>query len=224
MIERKPYENDIVFPSGATNWASAAGDYPAINWAGIEKEDYSLILMNKGTPSYQINEDSNGNSVIYLSVLRSPSIGSYLYSPTEYEMTDYDGMRDGGTHHFDYAIKAYDSGFDENSAVIDGIAYNAQILAVQGDFDLPDLPKLICNDARISSIKMSQDHNGIVVRICEYHGKDTSAVLEIPENILCKAAYETDLKEDKITRLELLENKVNLVIKHFEIKTVYLEF
>ena len=76
------------------------------NWAGIEKDDYSLAMFNKGTPSYQINQDKDGNSVIYLSVLRSPSVGSYLYSPSEYTMTDYDGMRDCGNHHFSYAIKA----------------------------------------------------------------------------------------------------------------------
>ncbi len=223
VIERKPYEHDIVFPNGATNWASAAGDYPAIHWAGVEKEDYSLALFNRGTPSYQINTDKNGNTNIYLSVLRSPSIGSYLYSPTEYSMTDYDGMRDCGNHHFVYSIKAYENGFDKNDAVLDGVAYNAQLSVVKGDLHISNLPTLICDDARISSIKISQDKKGIIVRINEYHGKDTKGTLVIPENINAKAVYVTDLKEDVIKELEIKNNKVELDIKHFEITTLYIE-
>ena len=223
VIERKPYEHTILFPDGSTNWASAAGDYPAINWAGVQKQDYSIALFNKGTPSYQVNKDANGNSVIYLSVLRSPSLGSYLYSPTEYTMTDYDGMRDCGNHHFDYALKAYDKAFDENDAVLDGVSYNAQPVAVKGEMNIGELPVLMCNDARISSIKESQDGKGIIVRIVEYHGKDTSGTLIIPENMNVKAVYETDLKEDKTKDLKLTDGKVQLDISHFEIKTVYIE-
>ena len=44
MIERKPYEPNIVFEDDSTNWASAAGDYPAINWAGIDL--YCNLIMN----------------------------------------------------------------------------------------------------------------------------------------------------------------------------------
>ncbi len=223
VIERKPYEHDIVLPDGASNWASAAGDYPAIHWAGVQKEDYSLALFNRGTPSYQINTDEKGNTNIYLSVLRSPSVGSYLYTPAEYTMTDYDGMRDCGDHHFEYSIKAYKDGFDKNSAVLDGVAYNAQLSVVNGEVNIENLPTLICDDARITSIKMSQNKKGIIVRINEYHGKDTKGTIVIPENIKAKAVYETDLKEDVIKELELKDNKVELDIKHFEIKTIYIE-
>ena len=223
VIERKPYEHNIVFPNGATNWASAAGDYPAINWAGVEKEDYSLAMFNKGTPSYQINTDKNGNTNIYLSVLRSPSIGSYLYSPTEYTMTDYDGMRDCGNHHFEYSIKAYENGFDKNNAVLDGVAYNAQLTSVKGKLNIENLPTLICDDARISSLKISQDKKGIIVRINEYHGKDTNGTLVIPESVNAKAVYITDLKEDIEKQLEIKDKKVSLDIKHYEIMTLYIE-
>lgn len=223
VIERKPYEHNIVFPNGATNWASAAGDYPAIHWAGIQKEDYSLALFNRGTPSYQINTDANGNTNIYLSVLRSPSIGSYLYSPTEYTMTDYDGMRDCGNHHFEYSLKAYANGFDKNNAVLDGVAYNAKLAVVNGELDVSELPVLLCEDARISSIKISQDKKGIIVRINEYHGKDTKGTLVIPGSIKAKSVYEVDLKEEKIKELIASEGKVSLEIAHYEIKTVYIE-
>ena len=61
------------------------------------------------------------------------------------------------------------------------------------------------------------------MRIVEYHGKDTSGALIIPENMSVKAVYETDLKEDKTKDLKLSDDKVQLDIAHFEIKTVYIE-
>ena len=89
-----------------------------------------------------------------------------------------DGMRDCGDHHFEYSIKAYEKGFDKNNAVLDGVAYNAQFQVVNGELNIESLPTLICDDARISSIKMSQDKKGII-RINEYHGKDTKGTLII---------------------------------------------
>lgn len=223
VIERKPYMHNIIHPNGAVNWASASGDWPAINWAGVENSDYSLAMFNKGTPSYQINEDAKGNTVIYLSVLRSPTLGSYLNEPTEYEMLDYYGMLDGGDHHFDYAIKAYPDGFEGNPAVTDGTAYNAQLAVANGELDIPELVTLKCEHAKISSVKRAEDNKGIVLRITEFHGKDTKGELIIPKNIKPKAVYISNLKEEKLKKLEQSDKNIVLDINHFEIKTVYIE-
>lgn len=223
VIERKPYKPEVVWEDNASKWASAAGDYPAINWAGVQTNSYSIAMFNKGTPSYQINSDSKGNGTIYLSVLRSPSVGSYLHSPVEYTMTDYDGMRDAGEHHFEYGIKAYAKGFDENDAVTDGIAFNSQLCTVNGYADIAPLPVSECDGARIAAVKMSQDRKGLIVRINEYHGKNGSGRLILPESINAKAVYSCDLKEDKEQQLAIDGGSVKLDIKPFEIKTLYIE-
>lgn len=223
VIERKPYKPEIVREDNTSKWASAAGDYPAINWAGVQTNGYSLAMFNKGTPSYQITDDNNGNGTIYLSVLRSPSVGSYLHSPIEYTMTDYDGMRDAGEHHFEYGIKAYSKGFDENNAVPDGIAFNAVVCTVNGYADIAPLPKLICNDARITAVKMSQNGNGLVVRINEFHGKNTNGILVLPQEMNAKAVYLCDLKEDTEEKLPIDGNAVTFDLTPYEIKTLYIE-
>ena len=223
VIERKPYEPNVVFENNASRWAGAAGDYPAINWAGVQTAEYSLALFNKGMPSYRISSDSHGNGTIYLSVLRSPSVGSYLHSPVEYTMTDYVGMRDAGEHHFEYGIKAYDKGFDENSAVQDGIAFNARLCTINGYADDLVLPTLECDDARVAAVKMSQDRKGLILRINEYHGKNTHGRLMIPGQMDVKAVYTCDLKEDKKEKLPMDGKTVELNIKYFEIMTLYLE-
>ncbi len=213
-LERKPYEPEF-------SWAAASGDYPAINWAGIEADGVSAALFNKGTPSYQINTDCNGIENIYLSVLRAPSVGTYLHSPEEYVMTDYDGMRDGGNHHFEYAFKTYREGFDDNSVVADGIGYNAHMITANGDIDICKLPVFESDDVRVASVKPAEIMNGLIYRLVEYHGKDSKIKITLPEYV--KNVYETDLKEDIINKLNVVDNTIEVDVKKYEIKTLYFE-
>lgn len=223
VIERKPYKHNIINSNGSSNWAAAAGDYPTVNWAGIEGKDFSISLLNKGIPSYQINNDDNGRENIFLSVLRSPSVGTYLHTPMEYSMTEYDGMRDAGKHHFEYALKSYRNGFSENSAVIDGIGYNAKLFAVEGEINLPPMPRLNSNNAYISGIKKSQDNKGIIYRIVEYKGIDGEMELLIPAGYKVTAAYETNLKEEKEKALHIEEGIIKIPIGKFAIMSLYLQ-
>lgn len=221
-LSREPYAPQILLPDNDAEWNNASGDYPAINWAGICSKDFSLALFNKGTPSYLINTDENGMDNIYLSVLRSPAIPTCLHEPLSYSMQDYDGMRDAGTHHFEYALKSYNTGFSENTAVADGIGYNTQLPAVPADLNPALLPALSGDAVRISAIKLSENGKGLICRLVEYRGKNPSVSVYIPS--WAKAVYETDLKEDISRRLPEQENIVTLDFHHFEIKTLYLEF
>ncbi|MBQ3528332.1 MAG: hypothetical protein IJA52_07270 [Clostridia bacterium] len=217
-IERKPYENNCVWPHGASNWASAAGDWPAANFAGIESEKATVAVLNRGTPSYQINKDKDDNEVIFLSVLRSPSVGTYLHEPLSYTMTDYDGMRDEGYHHFDYALISSNSSFAENSAVLEGQGYNATLYATDTLPNIPALPKVESEDVRVSALKRACDGNGFIMRLFEYHGKDSRAAVSVPEYV--KTVYETDLKEDIIRELPIVDGKFFLDVGAFKIKTL----
>jgi len=220
-IERKPYEPNIVWPHGPSNWAGAAGDYPAIGFAGVEGDGASVAVFNRGTPSYQIAPDKNGCETVLLSVLRSPSVGTYLHEPESYSMTDYYDMRDPGKHHFEYAIMSYASPFTENTAVTDSFSYNNRVLAGHGLDPLPEMPKLCSSDVRISAVKPAVDGGGYILRLCEYHGKEGGAVLQIPEGV--KAVYETDLKEDAKRALPVIDGKVSLTLAPFRIMTLKLE-
>lgn len=217
-LERAPYEPNIVWPHGPSNWAGAAGDYPAVGWAGVEGAGASLALLNKGTPSYQINRDKYGNETVFLSVLRSPSVGTYLHEPESYSMTDYDRMRDPGHHRFEYALTSYCRPFSENSVTTDAQSYNNKVYAVKGAFTLPKMPEISSPDVRISALKPSCDKSGYVLRLCEYHGKDSKATLTVPSYV--KEVYETDLKEDIIRSIPVRNNSITLGVGSFKIKTL----
>ncbi len=220
IIEREPYEKTILFPDGRTNWASAAGDYPAINWAGIDGE-CSIALLNSGTPSYQISRDSDGRENIFLSVLRSPSVGTYLHEPGSYSMTAYDGMRDAGNHHFEYALVSYSGALKKSKVVSDGIGFSARLVALNTERRLPELTYPVTDNIRISAVIPSHDRKGIILRVCEYRGENKSAKISIPPYV--KSVLETDLKEDIKAEVKVENGEITFDIRHFEIKTFYLK-
>lgn len=218
VLERKPYEMNIVWPHGPSNWAGAAGDYPAIGFAGVEGEGASVALFNRGTPSYQIAPDKNGNETILLSVLRSPSVGTYLHEPESYSMTDYDRMRDPGHHHFEYALTSYGQGFEKNSAVADSFSYNRRLFVSASEPCLCDLPRVCGEGVRVSAIKAAENGEGYIMRLCEYHGSKAEAVVSVPEGVF--EVYEADLKEDIVSTVSVKGGKATISLDPFKIKTL----
>ncbi len=220
-IAREPYKSNCVWPHGPSNWASANGDCPAINWAGVEGEDASVAVLNRGIPCYRIENDSKGQKSILLTPLRSPSIGTYLHEPDSYSMTEYYEMRDAGRHSFEYAIEAFDGTFSENDAVISAHAYNSRLYCIKGDTELPEMPVLAGEGVRVSSVKLSEDGKGIIYRLCEYRGKGAMATLKLPAWV--DSVFETDLKEDTVRDLPK-ESAVTISFEPFKIKTLKFTF
>ncbi len=216
-LERKEYGLSR-FREGREQWAAAINEYPAINWAGIEGEQASVCLFNQGTPSHYITDNNAGGRTIFVTPLRSPGNATYLHDPAAYSMTDWDGMRDAGTHEFSYMLGAYAEGFDKNNAVPDGNSFNARLFVENGRLIKTDLPILNCGGARIVSLKNAEDDKAVIVRMAEYHGKSENGSLSVPEYV--KSVCQTNLDERELENLELNNNTVRLNFRPFEIKTV----
>lgn len=209
QLERKPYAPTIVDEQGKSNWAAANGDYPAIHWAGIEGEKSSLALLNKGTPCYHIED-----GCIEMTVLRSPTLATYLHEPPSYTMTDFYGMRDAGDHHFEYALCSYEGPFAESSVCEDGASYQATLYGVSGEAELPEMPALFAKTVAISACKQAEDGEGFIYRLVEQSGKEAVATLQLPEELI---AYEANLKEEPLCALS---KEGALTFRPFEIKTI----
>jgi len=120
-----------------SGWAGTNGDWPAINWAGVESQKVSVALLNKGLPSYCIEKRRN----VFLSLLRSPAVPTYLHEPQYYSMTEYDGMRDSGRHCFEYALTSYSEPFAESRWLRMRKRTTRKAVAVLGEARLPELPR-----------------------------------------------------------------------------------
>ncbi len=215
VLKRKPYKPFF-------SWIGASGDWPAINWAGIQSKAASVAIFNKGTPSYKIESDGKGGKIILLSVLRSPLIPTYLHEPSNYVMTDFWGMRDAGKHRFEFALASYGSAFDESSVVDDAESYNVVPICVEGLAEMPEMPELEAGCARISSVKMSEKGNALIVRLVETSGCGGNAVLHVPSS--AKKVLKVNLLERNGEELELdAARSVRLDLRPWEISTIRCE-
>jgi alpha-mannosidase len=211
VLERQPYPPNF-------HWASAGGDWPAIHWAGVEGTPASVVLFNRGTPSYQMESGHPGGDLMTLSLLRSPAVPTYLHEPYYYTMTDFDGMRDAGQHAFDFAIGAYASPLAQSSVVLDGEAYNRGLLAVAGRVELPQMPALTPGCARLAATKWAEEGDGLVLRLAEFRGTGGAVDLSLPA--WAREAALVNLLERRAQPLAIQAGVVRFTLRPWEIATL----
>ncbi|RPJ38535.1 MAG: hypothetical protein EHM21_16730, partial [Chloroflexi bacterium] len=211
MLERKPYETSFC-------WIGANGDWPAINFAGVEQPGLSVAMFNQGIPSYRIEAGSGESEVMLLSLLRSPAIPTYLHEPDYYSMTEYDGMRDSGEHDFNFAISAYTQPLTASSVVLDADGYQAPLITAAGETHLPVMPQLEPGIARISSVKWAEDGSGLVLRLVEFRGQGGQVSLRLPDNT--HTADRVNLLERQPEPLPIQNQEIHLNLRPWEIATV----
>jgi alpha-mannosidase len=213
FIERQSYEPTF-------DWAGANGDWPALNWAGVQTSTFSAALLNKGLVSYRIEPGKNLGEVILLSVLRSPTIPTYLHEPQFYSMTEWDGMRDEGDHIFEYAITVYREPFTDSRVVLDAEIYNAGVIVVPGLVSLPDIPRIASECVRVAALKWAEKERALILRLCEYRGKGGKVDVAIPSYV--KAAAKVNLLEQKPQILEIEGAILHCYLRPWEIATFQL--
>ena len=79
---------------------------------------------------------------------------------------------------------------------------------------------LSCDEANVvlDTVKMSEDKEGVIVRLYETHRKRTST--KIKTGFAFKKAYVCDLEENILRELSALGNEVEFLIKPYEIITI----
>lgn len=199
------------------DWTGAHGDWPTINWAGVESDTFSVALLNKGIPSYQV-EENEGEKTILLSLLRSPTIPTYLHDPASYSMLEWDGMRDSGVHHFDCAVVSYGSTLLDSSIVLEAENYQVEPITFNGILSLPKMPIVESEHVRVSSVKISEDSHSIILRLVEYKGRAGQALLKLTDNtetVIC-----CNLLEEEVSTLSCDDGTAELGIRPYEIATL----
>lgn len=213
-LERQSYENDC------SRWDGASGDWPAIHWAGISGTGRSMAVLNDGTPSYLAEHGENGD-ILYLSLLRSPCIPTYLHEPRSYDMRDYDGMRDMGRHTFRYGLCWYDSSLEQSDVEREGERFSVFPIFRTGMLSLTDVPKLESDCVRVAAYYPDRGQDRIL-RLAEYCGRGGNAILHIPEGYEAVRLSLLEEAKGEEKPVQCRKSEMQLVCRPFEIVTLRL--
>lgn len=197
MLER----SDTIVPA---NFLGVEDEWPALNWfaAYDEKQDYSVILYNKGTPGSRIKD---GN--MQISLLRSPA----------HTGDSYDGARDRGHHVLEYALSVCDGKPDNADPTSFGTRYTSTLPSAATAYgkgekletaDLLASVKTEGTTLQLTAVKRDADGR-LILRISECYGKAAALTLPLP-------ATEVDPLEEK----ELAPAAQTISFRPFEIKTL----
>jgi alpha-mannosidase len=201
-------EATFEIPFGHIKRPTLGEEMPALRWIDVSKADYGVSLINDSKYGHQVQ----GNS-ISLTLLRSP------YEP--------DALPDLGVHHVGYAIYPHNGKWEKEKTIRKAAEFNQPLLTqwqkVQGG-NLPSsfgLLNLEQSNLVVSGLKKTEDDKGIILRFYEVEGKKTTATLA--SNLPLASCIETNLLEEKERNdLSLIEEKVQIEVLPFEIKTLLL--
>ena len=186
-------------------------EVPALRWADLSGKDYGVSLLSDSKYGYDIA----GNRM-RLTLLKAP-----LWP---------DPSADRGTHEFRYALYPHPgdwrtggtvrvaSGFCQPLLVQRGIPHSGSLPASGAGF-LSAAPENVI----ISSFKLAEDGNGMIVRCYESAGAgQTSARIVLPPGAV--KAQETDLLEQPLAEVPLRDGNLEFSLGPFEIKTFRVTF
>ncbi len=201
-------EATFEIPFGHIKRPALGEEMPALRWIDVSQADYGVSLINDCKYGHQVQ----GNS-ISLTLLRSP------YEP--------DALPDLGIHHIGYAIYPHKGRWEKEKTIRKAAEFNQPLLAQWQKVQEGNLPSsfgllnLEQSNLVVSGLKKTEDDKGIILRFYEVEGKKTTATLA--SNLPLASCIETNLLEEKERNdLSLIEEKVQIEVLPFEIKTLLL--
>ncbi|MCQ2450352.1 MAG: glycosyl hydrolase-related protein [Clostridia bacterium] len=132
-----------------------------------------------------------------------------------------DTRGDKGTHRFTYSLLVHETAFNTESVIKPAYELNYPILQFDGTANIANIPSLLSVDADnviIETVKPSEDNNGFIARLYETEGSFARCNIAIANNI--SKAFKTDMLEYNDEPIDIINNKILLDFKPFEIKTL----
>jgi alpha-mannosidase len=197
------------------SWEKAQFEVPAMRWAdlsgaGPDGKVHGLSLLNQDKYGY----DAVGN-VLRLTLLRSP--------------TWPDPDADQGYHHFHYALYPHAGTWKEALTVRHGWEYDYPLQAVVTTAHAGSLPSehsfasVSPENVVLTAVKKAEDANGLIFRVYEWAGKETTAEFHVPPG--ATGATVTNLMEQpEGDPLKVEGDVVRVPIKPYEILTIRVDY
>jgi alpha-mannosidase len=197
------------------SWEKAQFEVPAMRWAdlsgaGPDGKVHGLSLLNQDKYGY----DAVGN-VLRLTLLRSP--------------TWPDPDADQGHHHFHYALYPHAGTWKDALTVRHGWEYDYPLQAVVTTAHAGSLPaehsfaSVSPENVVLTAVKKAEDANGLIFRVYEWAGKETTAEFHVPPG--ATGATVTNLMEQpEGDPLKVEGDVVKVPIHPYEILTIRVDY
>ena len=197
------------------SWEKAQFEVPAMRWAdlsgaGAGGKVYGLSVLNQDKFGY----DAAGN-VLRLTLLRSP--------------TWPDPDADQGHHHFHYALYPHAGTWKDALTVRHGWEYNYPLQAVVTTAHTGSLPaehsfaSVSPENVVLTAVKKAEDANGLIFRVYEWAGKETTAEFHVPPG--ATGATVTNLMErPEGDPLKVEGDVVKVPVHPYEILTILVSY
>jgi alpha-mannosidase len=197
------------------SWEQAQFEVPAMRWAdlggiGVDGKQHGLSILNQSKYGY----DAVGNT-LRLTLLRSPKWP--------------DAEADMGHHHFHYALYPHAGTWKEALTVRHGYEYNYPLTAVVTTAHPGTLPashsfaSVSPENVVLTAVKKAEDANGLIFRVYEWAGKETTAEFHVPPG--ATSATVTNLMETpEGDPLAVIGDVVKAPIHPYEILTIRVDY
>ncbi len=197
------------------SWEKAQFEVPAMRWAdlsgtGGDGKVHGLSMLNQDKYGY----DAVGN-VLRLTLLRSP--------------TWPDPDADQGHHHFHYALYPHAGTWKDALTVRHGWEYDYPLQAVVTTAHAGSLPaehsfaSVSPENVVLTAVKKAEDANGLIFRVYEWAGKETTAEFHVPPG--ATGATVTNLMEQpEGDPLKVEGDMVKVPVHPYEILTVRVDY
>jgi len=188
-----------------TSWDMGKFEVCAQKWADLSEPGYGVALLNDCKYGYDIH-----GHVMRLSLLRAP------ISP--------DPLADRGHHTFTYSLLPHAGDLRQGRVIQEAYALNVPLLVQKGKSSPGSLPsshsffQIDRPGAVIETIKVTEDGDGIIVRLYEAAGERGGVTLST--TLPARKAWLADLLENEQKALPLKDGSLRLDLTPFEIVTV----
>ena len=187
-----------------TSWDMAKYEMCAHKWVDLSQWEYGVALLNDCKYGHYVSEN-----VLDLNLLRSPTYP--------------DPEADQALHEFTYALYPHTGNHIQGNVIHAGYELNVPLRALMGKPLTPSshgfsFAQIDAENVIIETVKKAEENDDIILRLYEAFGARTMTSLMLSLNV--QAIWRTNLLEEPEAQLVCRENRVEIILKPFEILTL----
>ena len=191
-----------------TSWDAAKFEVCGHKWADMSEADYGMSLLNDCKYGYSAEENTLQLTLLKCATHPNPEA-------------------DQGMHKFTYSLLPHSGDYRTAHTVREAYQLNQPLMQTtvptDSDGTLPaeySLLRCDCSHAVVDTVKQSEDGRDVMVRL--YETADMRGTVTLTPGFGVKAAYLCNMLEEPEQELLVVDGKITLPLRNFEILTLRL--